>query len=58
MEFDANLKKVYNKQIKDLTAVGPERKSLFRKIRKRLTKDSPIKITTLKPKIPSGPQIV
>jgi hypothetical protein len=55
MEFDANLKKVYNKQIKDLTAVGPERKSLFRKIRKRLTKDSPIKITTLKPKIPSGP---
>jgi len=49
-----NLKKVYSQGITEAGESNKKKKNpLFRKIRKRLSKDSPVTTTTLKPKLPT-----
>jgi hypothetical protein len=48
-----NLKKVYSDTITEAGSSKKKTKSLFRKIRRRVNKDSPVTITTLKPKLPN-----
>lgn len=47
-----NLKKVYSDGITDAGSSKKKKNSLFRKIRRRVSKNSPVTIETLKPKLP------
>lgn len=47
-----NLKKVYSEGITEAGSSKNKKNPLFRKIRRRLSKTSPVTIETLRPKLP------